>query len=79
MVGTPQKTAGDRGEGGRSNVQGGGSVSQRLKERRGLHTYISRKKHRKATKTKKNPKEKKNRLIRVKEEIMFETEIKTIQ
>ena len=58
MVGTPKKTAGDGGEGGRSNVQRDGSLSERLKERRMLHSYISRKYTLKRQKQK-NPKEKK--------------------
>ena len=58
MVGTPKKTAGDGGEGGRSKVQRDGSLSERLKERRMLHSYISRKYTLKRQKQK-NPKEKK--------------------
>ena len=43
MVGTPKKTAGDGGEGGRSKVQRDGSLSEMLRERRMSHSCISRK------------------------------------
>ena len=78
MVGTPKKTAGDGGEGGRSKVQRDGSLSEMLRERRMTHSCTSRKYTWKRQKQKK-PKGKKPFDESWRRDNVWNKEIKTIQ